>query len=82
MCDRTDESGSEAYVPEYDTYVVLLEAETDYNDFVKALLIGDVRAMNVYMNRVSSHAHSVILIQVSVRLAMSRNGFTMVLYWG
>ena len=29
------------------------EAETDYNDFVKALLIGDVRAMNVYMNRVA-----------------------------
>ena len=28
-------------------------AETDYNDFVKALLLGDVKAMNVYMNRVA-----------------------------
>ena len=29
------------------------DAETDYNDFVKALLLGDVKAMNVYMNRVA-----------------------------
>ena len=28
------------------------EAASDYNDFVKALLSGDVKAMNVYMNRV------------------------------
>lgn len=28
-------------------------AETDYNDFVKALLMGDRKAMNVYMNRVA-----------------------------
>ena len=27
------------------------EAETDYNDFIKALLLGDKKAMNVYMNR-------------------------------
>lgn len=26
---------------------------SDYNDFVKALLLGDVRAMNAYMNRVA-----------------------------
>ena len=29
------------------------EAEVDYNDFVKALLLGDKKAMNVYMNRVA-----------------------------
>lgn len=26
---------------------------SDYNDFIKALLMGDVRAMNIYMNRVA-----------------------------
>ena len=29
------------------------KAEADYNDFEKALLLGDVDAMNVYMNRVA-----------------------------
>ena len=29
------------------------EAETEYNDFVAALLLGDVKAMNHYMNRVA-----------------------------
>lgn len=29
------------------------EAVSDYNDFVKALLLGDVKAMNSYMNRVA-----------------------------
>ena len=29
------------------------EAEAEYNDFVKALLLGDVKAMNHYMNRVA-----------------------------
>ena len=33
-------------------------AESDYNDFVKALLLGDVRAMNVYMNRVALQTFS------------------------
>ena len=28
-------------------------AEADYNDFIQAMLIGDVKAMNAYMNRVS-----------------------------
>lgn len=26
---------------------------SDYNDFIKVLLLGDVKAMNVYMNRVA-----------------------------
>lgn len=29
------------------------QAESDYNDFIKALLIGDVDAMNEYMNRIA-----------------------------
>ncbi len=31
---------------------------TDYNDFVKALLLGDVEAMNEYMNRVACETFS------------------------
>ncbi|MBO5292291.1 MAG: AAA family ATPase [Lachnospiraceae bacterium] len=29
------------------------DAEADYNDFVNALLLGDIKAMNAYMNRVA-----------------------------
>lgn len=32
--------------------------KSDYNDFIKALLLGDVKAMNVYMNRVTSEIFS------------------------
>lgn len=34
------------------------KANSDYNDFIKALLIGNVRAMNVYMNRVALQTFS------------------------
>ena len=34
------------------------EAETDYIDFIKALLLGDKKAMNVYMNRVALNIFS------------------------
>lgn len=34
------------------------EAKSDYNDFVKALLLGDVKAMNNYMNRVAVETFS------------------------
>lgn len=34
------------------------EAEADYNDFVKALLAGDIKAMNAYMNRVALQTFS------------------------
>ena len=33
-------------------------AKADYNDFVKALLMGDVEAMNEYMNRVALETFS------------------------
>ena len=33
-------------------------AEADYNDFIKALLLGDKKAMNVYMNRVALNVFS------------------------
>ena len=32
--------------------------EADYNDFIKALLLGDRKAMNVYMNRVALNTFS------------------------
>ena len=28
-------------------------SESDYNDFIKALLLGDTKAMNAYMNRIA-----------------------------
>lgn len=31
---------------------------SDYNDFIKALLLNDVKAMNIYMNRVSTEMFS------------------------
>ena len=34
------------------------ESRADYNDFIKALLLDDLKAMNVYMNRVSSEMFS------------------------
>ena len=34
------------------------EAEADYNDFIKALLLGDKKAMNAYMNRVALYTFS------------------------
>ena len=34
------------------------ENRADYNDFIKALLLDDLKAMNVYMNRVSSEMFS------------------------
>ena len=30
-----------------------MDAEGDYNDFIQALLMGDIKAMNAYMNRVA-----------------------------
>ena len=34
------------------------EAETDYSDFIKALLLGDKKAMKVYMNRMALNMFS------------------------
>ena len=34
------------------------EVQTDYNDFVQSLLIGDKKAMNAYMNRVALNTFS------------------------
>ena len=34
------------------------ENQTDYNDFIRALLLNDLKAMNIYMNRVSSEMFS------------------------
>ncbi len=34
------------------------EKQADYNDFIRALLLNDLKAMNIYMNRVSSEISS------------------------
>lgn len=34
-------------------YDWFMEVETEYNDFVKALLAGNIRAMNAYINRIA-----------------------------
>ncbi|MBD5546473.1 MAG: AAA family ATPase [Lachnospiraceae bacterium] len=33
-------------------------ASPDYNDFIKALMVGDIKAMNIYMNKVTSEMFS------------------------
>ena len=38
--------------------LISMEAEGDYNGFIKALLLGDIKAMNVYMNRVALNVFS------------------------
>ena len=35
-----------------------MDAEGDYNDFIQALLLGDKKAMNIYMNRVALNVFS------------------------
>lgn len=35
-----------------------VSVKSDYNDFIKALLLGDVKAMNLYMNRVTTEMFS------------------------
>ena len=35
-----------------------MDAEGDYNEFIKALLLGDIKAMNAYMNRVALNVFS------------------------
>ncbi len=34
------------------------QADSDYNDFIRAMLIGDIRAMNLYINRVAQEVFS------------------------
>ena len=35
-----------------------MDAEGDYNEFIKELLLGDIKAMNAYMNRVALNVFS------------------------
>lgn len=50
----------------------------DYNDFIRALLMDDLKAMNIYMNR-SVQKCSVVLIQEGILRKKSRNAFIMAL---
>lgn len=67
------ESGYDIFAPEYELSLTNFEVKvmfwnmvqgwfgrvaSDYNDFIKALLLGDLDAMNVYMNRVALNIFS------------------------
>lgn len=67
------ENGMDTFYPEYELALTNLEVKImfynmvrgwfgrslmDYNDFVKALLLGDVKSMNAYMNRVALNTFS------------------------
>lgn len=67
------ESGYDIFAPEYELSLTNFEVKvmfwnmvqgwfgrvaSDYNDFIKALLLGDLDAMNVYMNRVALNMFS------------------------
>lgn len=67
------ESGASDWLPEYELELTNLEVKimfqgmihqwfgksrSDYNDFIRALLLDDVEAMNEYMNRVAFHTFS------------------------
>ena len=51
----------------------------EYNGFIKALLRGNTKEMNAYMNRIA-RVLSAILIQGTARQDQSRNVFTTDLY--
>lgn len=52
-------------------------AASDYNDFIKALLVGDVDAMNTCMNRIALETFSFFDVG-----KISRSGFITALCWG
>lgn len=67
------DSGYDIFAPEYELSLTNFEVKvmfwntvqgwfgrvaSDYNDFIKALLLGDLDAMNVYMNRVALNIFS------------------------
>ena len=57
------------------------QAESDYNDFLKALLLGDVDAMNEYMNRVALVTFSSFDTGKHPSVRVSRSAFIMDLCW-
>lgn len=71
--ERFEGNYREDFVPEYELELTNLEVRmmfrkmvhgwfgsvnSDYNDFIKALLEGDIKGMNGYMNRVALHTFS------------------------
>lgn len=53
--------------------------QPDYNDFVKAMLVGDVDAMNEYMNRIALQTFSYLIPETGL-LGLNRSVFTMGLF--
>ena len=60
----------------------LSDSTPAYNDFVKALLLGDVKAMNIYMNKVAFSTFSYFDTGKTHHKRRSRNAFTMALCLG
>lgn len=54
----------------------------DYNDFIKALLKGDLKSMNAYMNRVALYTFSFLTAETIRQRKHSRKDFIMGLCWG
>ncbi len=63
-----------------DVYWMVSEYKINYNAFIKAMLCGNIKEMNAYMNEVAL-AHSAVLIQEVILLAEhSQRDSIMVLY--
>lgn len=50
---------------------------SDYNDFIKALLLGDLKAMNGYMNRVAVLCSVLLMAATDHRRKPIQSVFTM-----
>ncbi len=50
-------------------------AQTSYNNFIRALLINDVDAMNEFMNKIALYSFSSFDIAKAFRTTTRRNGF-------
>ena len=55
---------------------------SNYNEFIKALLQDDIKAMNLYMNRIALSVFSFFDTGKKHQRQQNRNIFIMVLYWG
>lgn len=55
---------------------------SNYNEFIKALLQDDIKAMNLYMNRIALSVFSFFDTEKKHQRQQNRNVFIMVLYWG
>ena len=57
-------------------------SQSEYNGFVKALLQGDVEAMNHYMNEVALSTFSYFDTGKNIQMSWHQSNFITALYWG